>query len=46
VAAPRGPGYYLLLALGLVATIGVTALVTRIARRALQEATVVEPGTS
>lgn len=35
----RGPGYYTVLALGLVATIVVTTLVTRTARRALQEAT-------
>jgi uncharacterized membrane protein YdjX (TVP38/TMEM64 family) len=36
---PRGLAYYLLLGLGLVATIVVTALVTRIARRSLQQAT-------
>jgi uncharacterized membrane protein YdjX (TVP38/TMEM64 family) len=35
----RGPGYYALLAIGLVATIAVTVVVTRIARRALAEAT-------
>lgn len=35
----RGPGYYSLLVLGLVATIAVTALVTRVARRALRDAT-------
>jgi uncharacterized membrane protein YdjX (TVP38/TMEM64 family) len=35
----KGAGYYTLLALGLVATILVTMLVTRIARRALQAAT-------
>jgi uncharacterized membrane protein YdjX (TVP38/TMEM64 family) len=37
VAPDRGAGYYAFLALGLVATIAVTALVTRIARRALHE---------
>ncbi len=35
----KGPGYYGVLALGLVATIAVTAFVTRTARRALAEAT-------
>lgn len=35
----RGPAYYGVLALGLVATVVVTTLVTRTARRALQEAT-------
>jgi uncharacterized membrane protein YdjX (TVP38/TMEM64 family) len=39
VAPPRGPGYYALLGLGLVATIVVTAIVTRAARRALREVT-------
>ncbi|HEX7126169.1 MAG TPA: TVP38/TMEM64 family protein [Thermodesulfobacteriota bacterium] len=38
-AMPRGVGYYAVLALGLVATLAATMLVTRIARRALQEAT-------
>lgn len=39
-AAPeRGAGYYGVLTLGLVATIAVTAIITRTARRALQEAT-------
>jgi uncharacterized membrane protein YdjX (TVP38/TMEM64 family) len=39
-AAPaRGASYYALLGVGLVATAGVTVLVTRIARRALDEAT-------
>jgi uncharacterized membrane protein YdjX (TVP38/TMEM64 family) len=37
-APPRGPGYYAVLAVGLVATIAVTVLVTRLARRALKEA--------
>ena len=37
--APRDAGYYTVLGLGLVATIVVTALVTRTARRALREAT-------
>lgn len=36
---PRGPGYYIVLALGLLATIGVTVVVTRVARRALREST-------
>lgn len=35
----RGPGYYAVLVLGLLATVAVTAVVTRLARRALQEAT-------
>lgn len=39
VAAPRGPGYYGVLVLGLLATIGVTTVVTRAARAALREAT-------
>jgi uncharacterized membrane protein YdjX (TVP38/TMEM64 family) len=39
-AAPaRGPGYWALLAMGLVATLLVTLLVTRTARRALEQAT-------
>ncbi len=38
-AAARGWGYYSLLALGLVATLAVTMVVTRSARRALAEAT-------
>lgn len=38
-SAPKGPGYYAVLALGLVATIAVTIVVTRTARRALSEAT-------
>lgn len=38
-AVPRDAGYYAVLALGLVATVAVTALVTRTARRALAEAT-------
>lgn len=38
-SADRDPGYYAVLLLGLVATIVVTTLVTRIARRALREAT-------
>ncbi len=36
---PKGPGYYAVLGLGLVATILVTTIVTRTARRALEEAT-------
>lgn len=39
VQRERGAGYYAVLALGLFATIVVTALVTRAARRALREAT-------
>lgn len=35
----RGPGYYLVLALGLAATVAVTVLVTRVARRALATTT-------
>jgi uncharacterized membrane protein YdjX (TVP38/TMEM64 family) len=38
-AQQRGAGYYAVLALGLVATVAVTAVVTRLARRSLQEAT-------
>src|SRR5262249_129502 len=39
-AAPqKGPGYYAVLVLGLVATVVVTTLVTRTARRALKEVT-------
>ncbi len=38
-APPRGPGYYAVLGLGLLATIVVTTVVTRTARRALQEVT-------
>ena len=39
IPATRGPGYYAVLGLGLVATVVVTTLVTRTARRALQEVT-------
>ncbi len=35
----RGPGYYVVLVLGLIATIAVTTVVTRMARRALEEVT-------
>jgi uncharacterized membrane protein YdjX (TVP38/TMEM64 family) len=38
-ATPKGAGYYALLGVGLAATIAVTAIVTRTARRALDEAT-------
>ena len=39
-AAPaRGTGYYAVLGLGLLATIAVTTIVTRTARRALRDAT-------
>ena len=37
-AVERGPEYYAVLVLGLVATVAVTAVVTRLARRALKEA--------
>ena len=37
VTPARGAGYYALLAVGLVATVAVTAYVTRAARRALAE---------
>jgi len=39
VAVERGAGYYAILILGLIATAAATALVTRVARRALTEAT-------
>jgi uncharacterized membrane protein YdjX (TVP38/TMEM64 family) len=42
-APPRGPAYYALLALGLVATVVVTTLVARIARRALGTAVAPAP---
>ena len=38
-AVARGPGYYAVLVLGLIATIAVSTLVTRAARRALRNAT-------
>ena len=38
-AVGRGPEYYAVLGLGLVTTVVVTTIVTRTARRALQEAT-------
>ncbi|MDZ7780629.1 MAG: TVP38/TMEM64 family protein [Gemmatimonadota bacterium] len=41
-AGPSGPGQYVLLTLGLVATIAVTVLVTRAAKRALQSTTAIE----
>jgi uncharacterized membrane protein YdjX (TVP38/TMEM64 family) len=37
MAQPRGTGYWLLLGLGLLATFAVTALLARVAQRALQE---------
>jgi uncharacterized membrane protein YdjX (TVP38/TMEM64 family) len=37
-AAPRGTAYYALLAIGLAATIAVTVVITRIARKAIDEA--------
>lgn len=42
VAPERDAGYYAVLGIGLAATLAVTALVTRIARRALAEAAVLE----
>ncbi len=39
VAPPKGPAYYAVLALGLVATVVVTTIITRTARRALKEVT-------
>lgn len=39
VRSPKGPGYYAVLLLGLVATIAVTVIVTRMARAALRTAT-------
>jgi uncharacterized membrane protein YdjX (TVP38/TMEM64 family) len=41
-AAPRGAGYWVVLGLGLLATLAVTTVVTRAARRALAEATLEE----
>ena len=38
-ATQRGAGYWVVLVLGLIATLGVTTIVTRIARRALKEIT-------
>jgi uncharacterized membrane protein YdjX (TVP38/TMEM64 family) len=38
-STPRGAGYYIVLGLGLLATVVVTTLVTRTARRALEEVT-------
>ena len=42
VAPPRGPEYYVLLVVGLVATIAATTLITRAARRAVEEARAAE----
>jgi len=39
VQPPKGPAYYAVLAIGLVATVAVTTVVTRTARKALREAT-------
>lgn len=39
----KGPGYYALLTVGLGATVAVTTMVTRLARRALDEATAASP---
>jgi uncharacterized membrane protein YdjX (TVP38/TMEM64 family) len=43
LAPPRGVEYYVLLAVGLVATVIATTLVTRAARRAMAEASAVNP---
>lgn len=45
-APPRGLGYYALLVVGLLATVAVTVLVTRAARRALRSSTVPKAGTA
>jgi hypothetical protein len=37
VVPPRGPEYYILLTLGLVATVVATMAITRAARRAIEE---------
>jgi hypothetical protein len=37
VAQPKGPLYYTTIALGLVSTIAVTILVTRIAKKAIEQ---------
>ncbi|MBA3659571.1 MAG: TVP38/TMEM64 family protein [Gemmatimonadales bacterium] len=42
-AAPRGTAYYVVLGMGLVATVVATAVITRTARRALTDATTGEP---
>ena len=42
-SVPKGLGYYAVLALGLLATVVVTTLVTRLARKALREATESDP---
>jgi uncharacterized membrane protein YdjX (TVP38/TMEM64 family) len=38
VAPPRGPEYYVLLVVGLVATVAATTMITRVARKAIAEA--------
>ena len=38
VAPPRGPEYYLLLAVGLIATVAATTMITRAARKAMAAA--------
>jgi uncharacterized membrane protein YdjX (TVP38/TMEM64 family) len=43
---PRGLGYYTLLVVGLLATVAVTVLVTRAARRALRSSTAPKAGTA
>lgn len=45
-APPRGAGYYALLIVGLLATVAVTVLVTRAARRALSSSTAPKAGTA
>ena len=42
--APKGAGYYILLGIGLLATVAVTVLLTRIARRALKKVTDADSG--
>jgi uncharacterized membrane protein YdjX (TVP38/TMEM64 family) len=42
-AAPRGAGFYAVLGLGLVATLAVTVLITRVAKRALNQAIDTKP---
>jgi uncharacterized membrane protein YdjX (TVP38/TMEM64 family) len=44
-APPRGLGYYTLLVVGLLATVAVTVLVARAARRALRSSTAPKAGT-
>jgi uncharacterized membrane protein YdjX (TVP38/TMEM64 family) len=43
VVPPRGPEYYILLTLGLVATVVATMAITRAARRAIEEQQKIRP---